>query len=69
MNTKQNNIHKAHPTECRICGRTLPKRAWRPVCAACRKDPLGSFERRNGFPYGFTEHQWKAYQLQEGGAA
>jgi ribosomal protein L37E len=34
---KLNNIKKWHPTECERCGRKLPKRAYKPVCATCIK--------------------------------
>lgn len=34
---KTNNYHKAHPTECDRCGRKLPKKAYKPVCATCIK--------------------------------
>jgi hypothetical protein len=40
-NRKQDNIHKAHPTECDQCGRRLPKRAYKRVCATCIKREQG----------------------------
>lgn len=34
---KLNNHHKPRPTECKGCGRKLPKRAYKHFCATCIK--------------------------------